>query len=70
LANSVFILFIFRGAKCATQYGLNWTSISQCSTSAQGNQWQYEMAAATDKLNPKHTYVPWITVNGGHNTTN
>ena len=29
----------------------------------------YQIAVATDNLNPKHNYVPWIVVNDKHNTT-
>jgi interferon gamma-inducible protein 30 len=29
----------------------------------------YEMALATEKLNPAHTYVPWIVVNDKHSTS-
>ena len=31
-----------------------------------GNQYEHEMAQATNALNPAHTYVPWILVNGNH----
>lgn len=58
------------GQKCATQLGMDWSKIAACSTSDQGRQWQYDVAVATDKLSPAHQYVPWITVNGQHSTTN
>lgn len=57
------------GQRCATQLGMDWNKIASCSNSDAGRQWQYEVAAATDKLSPAHQYVPWITVNGQHNTT-
>jgi interferon gamma-inducible protein 30 len=56
------------GQQCSTRYGLDWNRIYACSTSSQGNQWENEMAVATEALRPAHTYVPWIVVNGAHTT--
>lgn len=55
-----------QGKKCASQLGLDWNAISSCSTSQTGVNYEVEMAVATEKLNPAHTYVPWIVVNGVH----
>lgn len=57
------------GQRCASQLNLNWNTISSCATSSEGNQFEYEMAVATDKLNPPHTYVPWVVVNGVHSSS-
>jgi hypothetical protein len=32
-----------------------------------GNNLEHNVGDATEALNPPHTYVPWITVNQGHN---
>ena len=55
-----------QGKKCASQYGMDWDKISSCAKSQQGVDFLVEMAEATEKLQPAHTYVPWITVNGAH----
>mmetsp|Transcript_21086 Transcript_21086/g.42879 ORF Transcript_21086/g.42879 Transcript_21086/m.42879 type:complete len:210 (+) Transcript_21086:383-1012(+) len=43
--------------------------IATCSAtdSEEGNQLVHEMAAKTEALDPPHTYVPWIVVDGVHN---
>lgn len=58
--------WIAQGKKCASLTGLSWDSISSCSQSKQGNDWQAEFGQKTDDLVPAHTYVPWVVVNGGH----
>jgi len=40
-----------------------------CYASDQGNKYQHAIAAATEALNPKHKYVPWIVVDGHYDTT-
>jgi interferon, gamma-inducible protein 30 len=55
--------------KCASQYGLDFNAINTCATSKQGRQFVAQIADVTDNLNPVHTYVPWVVVNGVHSTT-
>jgi len=55
------------GPMCASKMGLDWNAISQCTVSDQGNKWQHMMALQTEALNPPHTWVPWIVLNGVHN---
>ena len=31
-----------------------------------GTKLMHKLALKTSHLNPKHTYVPWITINGKH----
>ena len=31
-----------------------------------GNQLEHDLALKTSELNPKHDFVPWVTVNGQH----
>lgn len=61
--------FIAQGQRCATKYGLDWSTINTCATGSEGNKLMYDVAVATEKLNPAHTYVPWIVVNDKHSTS-
>lgn len=61
--------FSAQGQRCAAKYGLDWSTINSCATGSEGNKIMYEMALATEKLNPAHTYVPWIVVNDKHSTS-
>ena len=54
------------GASCAKKLGIDWTPIANCYNSSQGNELEHEMAVATNSLNPPHTYVPWIVIDGVH----
>jgi len=38
-----------------------------CTSSTQGNEWQHAVAEATEGLNSKHKWVPWIVVDGHYN---
>lgn len=58
--------FVAQGSKCASQLGLDWNKINTCATSDQGVKFLVEMAEVTEALNPPHTYVPWVNVNGAH----
>lgn len=55
-----------QGKKCASQIGIDWNKISSCATSSTGINYEVEMAIATESLQPAHTYVPWVVVNGAH----
>jgi interferon gamma-inducible protein 30 len=44
--------------------------ITQCTTSTQGNEWQHDIAVATENLSPAHKWVPWIVVNGVYDDDN
>lgn len=52
--------------QCASQFGIDFSSIDKCHSSAQGNALEHEMALKTNALNPPHYFVPWITLNGKH----
>jgi interferon gamma-inducible protein 30 len=55
--------------KCATEINLNDTTVEEikmCSTSKEGNELEHEMAIKTESLNPPHSYVPYVVVNGVH----
>lgn len=50
--------------QCAEGSKLSYEKLSSCTTSQQGTDLIKANMKATDGLNPPHTYVPWITVNG------
>ncbi|KAL3892308.1 hypothetical protein ACJMK2_004525 [Sinanodonta woodiana] len=54
-------------AKCATKFkGIDLDKIMGCSKSSLGNELEHQMALQTNALQPPHTYVPWVTLNGVH----
>ncbi|XP_070563047.1 gamma-interferon-inducible lysosomal thiol reductase-like [Ptychodera flava] len=54
------------GQQCASQYGVDFSQVLKCSNSTLGNTLEHQMALKTEALDPPHTYVPWVTVNGVH----
>lgn len=52
--------------QCAKTLGINYSPIEECVDGALGNQLEHAMAECTNKLNPPHQYVPWITLFGEH----
>ena len=42
------------------------SAIDECSEGAEGNGLVHDYAVRTAKLDPPHTYVPWIVVGGRH----
>ncbi|XP_068724249.1 gamma-interferon-inducible lysosomal thiol reductase-like [Montipora capricornis] len=54
------------GQKCAQQQGIDFTAINKCQSGIEGNSLEHEMALKTNALEPRHYYVPWITLNGKH----
>lgn len=52
--------------KCASSLGIEWEPIAACYNGREGNFLQHQMAQKTEALNPRHTYVPWIVVDGVH----
>lgn len=51
---------------CAGSLGIEWAPILACYNGSEGNFLQHQMAQKTEALNPQHTYVPWIVVDGVH----
>ncbi|XP_020585834.1 gamma-interferon-inducible lysosomal thiol reductase-like [Phalaenopsis equestris] len=49
---------------CFLETGLNSEAVSDCYNSGYGNKLELKYAAQTDALQPPHTYVPWVVVNG------
>ena len=40
--------------------------INHCATTKEGREYLLEVAEATEKLQPAHTYVPWVVIDGIH----
>ena len=51
---------------CAQKYGLDYSKIQSCASGDLGNSLEHEMALKTQALDPPHTYVPWVTLEGVH----
>mmetsp|Transcript_24259 Transcript_24259/g.48256 ORF Transcript_24259/g.48256 Transcript_24259/m.48256 type:complete len:84 (-) Transcript_24259:38-289(-) len=50
--------------KCATSTGLDPDVLQTCAEGDEGLQLQLAAGATTAALDPPHTYVPWVLVNG------
>lgn len=46
--------------------GVDYNSVDQCAKGKLGNILMHQMGKKTESLDPSHTYVPWIVVNGQH----
>ena len=55
--------------KCAPKFNIDYDKLMACANSDQGAQLEHNMAVVTGGLNPPHTYVPWVTLNGVHTET-
>ena len=51
---------------CAPKFNVDYNALIACANSNQGEQLEHNMAVITGELNPPHTYVPWVTLNGVH----
>ncbi|XP_078365073.1 gamma-interferon-inducible lysosomal thiol reductase-like [Oculina patagonica] len=51
---------------CAGLQGIDFAAIDKCQKGPQGHALQHQMALKTNALVPRHSYVPWITLNGQH----
>ena len=51
---------------CAQEYKLDYSKIQSCASGDLGNRLEHEMALKTQALNPPHSYVPWVTLEGVH----
>ncbi|KAK2643424.1 hypothetical protein Ddye_025187 [Dipteronia dyeriana] len=49
---------------CFDKLGLDPNVISDCYTSGYGKKLELQYAAETNSLEPPHTYVPWVVVDG------
>ena len=53
--------------ECAQKSGLDYSKIQSCASGDLGNSLEHKMALKTQALNPPHSYVPWVTLEGVHN---
>lgn len=58
--------YITYGSYCAQRVGADWKRLRTCYQGKEGNNLQHQVALKTSSLNPRHQYVPWVTVNGVH----
>ncbi|KAK3009241.1 hypothetical protein RJ639_015113, partial [Escallonia herrerae] len=49
---------------CFEKLNLDPTPVTECYSSGYGNELELKYAAETNALQPRHTYVPWVVVNG------
>lgn len=53
------------GSKCASQAKWSdWSDINKCTGSKLGNDLMHGVAMATDGLQPRHQWTPWVVMNG------
>lgn len=50
--------------QCATGTGFDPKALSECSANEEGADLEAQAALETKALNPKHTFVPWVVVDG------
>ena len=50
--------------KCAGLASMDWDKIEACYEGSQGYNLELMYAKDTNSLDPPHTYVPWVTLNG------
>ena len=57
-------------SSCATSNGLDNANITTCADNTEGKELLLKMAQATESLNPRAHFVPWININGVHTDAN
>ena len=57
-------MLIIYNAQCAKRLGIPYQPIEKCTRGPKGNHLEHKMAEKTNALQPPHTYVPWVTING------
>eukprot|EP00111_Clytia_hemisphaerica_P000608 TCONS_00001756-protein len=55
-----------RAKHCADEMRIEWQPIFKCYNGSEGNFLEHQVAVKTDSLEPKHTWVPWIVLDGAH----
>ncbi|KAM7522038.1 hypothetical protein LguiA_011940 [Lonicera macranthoides] len=49
---------------CFTKLNIDPKPVTECYSSGYGDKLELQYAAETNDLQPRHTYVPWVTMNG------
>jgi len=57
-------------SKCASDHGINYTSIETCSSSLDGKRLHLANGVKTQRLSPSLTFVPWIVINDNYTESN
>jgi interferon gamma-inducible protein 30 len=52
------------GLKCSQEAGIDFKVVRNCSEGKEGLKLLYELGLKTNKLVPKHEFVPWVLLNG------
>ena len=60
--------FTQAGTHCSGVLSINMNDINKCMQGDLGNQIQHDIASKTESLQPSHEYVPWVVVNGQHDS--
>jgi len=50
--------------QCCKDLQIDFDPIDKCRKGKMGNELQHQMGLKTQELKPKHTFIPWITING------
>jgi len=58
------------GPSCATENGIDWNPIQDCVANPNTQRDMYAIAFYSNHLEPVRQYVPWVTVDGLHETGN
>ncbi|CAK8671419.1 unnamed protein product [Clavelina lepadiformis] len=52
--------------ECCMKQGFDWEKINNCAEGPEGSKLLHQAGVATERLEPKLNFVPWIVINGMH----
>ena len=50
--------------QCCMKQGFDWEKINNCAEGPEGSKLLHQAGVATERLEPKLNFVPWIVING------